>query len=91
MHFNIGFVDVEGAEMCLEPVGQEERPSLANFQPKRTRCEWLCFEVPDANMRMSCQDLAQHAYNSCGSTVPVEDLGTSSADVSGSVLTDLCL
>eukprot|EP00434_Breviolum_minutum_P031902 symbB.v1.2.028212.t4/scaffold2925.1/size97224/2 len=31
-----GFVDVEGAEMCLEPVGQEERPSLANFRPKRT-------------------------------------------------------
>lgn len=25
MHFNIGFVDVEGAEMCLEPVTQEER------------------------------------------------------------------
>lgn len=38
---------------------------------------------------VTCQDIAQHAYNSCGSTFPVEDLGTSSADVSGSVLTDL--
>lgn len=93
-----GFVDVEGAEMCLEPVGQEERPSLANFRPKRTETYWDVETEIDAKYAkygdmwwhvVTCQDIAQHAYNSCGSTFPVEDLGTSSADVTGSVLTDL--
>eukprot|EP00435_Cladocopium_sp_Y103_P015024 s295_g3.t1 len=31
-----GFVDSDGTEMCLEPVGQQERPALANFRPRRT-------------------------------------------------------
>lgn len=58
-----GFVDVEGAEMCLEPVGQEERPSLANFRPKRTEMTETLRLKSMRNMRnmVTCGDMWWHA------------------------------